>query len=165
MAISYLDLVSEILNNFRLVKNPSDIVKFFGEGCITEISDEPLVQVMDKMLEILSPLPIGFEQKTFQFIDINNNQCVFDVTFYENKLVNFRCQKYFKGWFALGKAIKFNSFKLRPLVNKIIGIDSVHHDFANDKFYCDNFKGLVVVFGQINENKSVSTWITDKQYF
>ena len=76
-----------------------------------------------------------------------------------------RGQKFFRGWFALGKAIKFNSFKLRPLINEIIGIDNVYHDFKSDKFICDNFNGLVVVFGQINETKSVSTWITDKQYF
>ena len=113
MTISYLNLVSGILRNFRNFKNQSDIIIYFGPNGITDISDAPASQIMD----MLSPLPNGFTEGAFKFNDLDNNLCVFDVTFYQNKLVNFRGQKYFRGWFALGKAIKFNSFKLRPLIN------------------------------------------------
>ena len=116
-------------------------------------------------MEMFSPLPIGFEERTFQFNDIDNNICEFDVAFHGGKLVNFRGQIFFKGWFALGKAIKFNSFKLRPLINEIVGIDNVNHDFKSDKFICNDFNGLLIVFGQIIENSSESTMITDKHFF
>jgi len=111
MTISYLDIVSGILIYFKKFYEYSDIIKYFGPNVFTDITDTPEIQMMNT----IDPLPIGFDQKTFQFKDSNNYRGIFDVTFYKGQLVNFRAQIFFTGWFALGKAIKFNSFKLRPL--------------------------------------------------
>jgi len=165
IAISYLDIITGFLKNFKVFHSHSDISKLFGEGCITDITDVPEIKAQEELMNLISPLSDGYKQKIFQFKTQERYRGIFDVTFHGNKLVNFRGQLFFTGWFSLGKAIKFNSFKLRPLINEIIGIDNVNHDFKSDKFICNDFHGLVVIFGQINENSSVSTWITDKHYF
>ncbi len=106
----------------------------------------------------------GFWEKVFQFKESNKRWGILDVIFHGGRLANFRAQIFFQGWFAKSKAVKYNSFKLRPFMNEIFGIENVHHDFLNDTCYCSDGHGLIITFRYVPNTTTISTTVTEEAY-
>ncbi len=158
--IPYLTLVSEFLRDFRELHSQLDIFDRFGRDCLTDITDIPQTETM----ATVTSWPEGSEKKAFQFKESDKMWGILDVIFYEGRLVNFRAQIFFQGWFAKSKAVKFNSLKLRPLINEIYGMGNVHHDFLNDTCSCYDGYGLKVIFRYVPKTTSIVTTIAEEAY-
>lgn len=158
--ILYLTLVSEFLRDFRELHSRLDIFDRFGKDCLMDITDIPQTETM----AMVTSLPEGSDKKVFQFKESDKRWGILDVIFYEGRLVNFRAQIFFQGWFAKSKAVKFNSLKLRPLINEIYGMGNVHHDFLNDTCSCHDGYGLKITFRYVPKTTSISTTIAEEAY-
>lgn len=158
--IPYLTLISEFLRDFRELHCQLDIMDRFGRDCLTDITDIPQTETM----AMITSWPEGSEKKVFQFKELDKRWGILDVIFYEGRLVNFRAQIFFQGWFAKSKAVKFNSLKLRPLINDIFGMKNVHHDFLNSTCFCYDGYGLKITFRYEPKTASISTTITEEAY-
>jgi hypothetical protein len=158
--IPYLTLVSEFLRDFRELHSKLDIVDRFGKDCLTDVTDVPLTETT----AIVPARPAGSEKKIFQFKESDKSWGILEVIFYEGRVVNFRAQIFFQGWFAKSKAVKFNSLKLLPLINGIYGMENVQHDFLNDTCSCHDGCGLKITFRYVPKTRSISTTIAEEAY-
>jgi hypothetical protein len=156
--IPYLTLISEFLSDFRELHSRLDIIDRFGRDCLTDITDIP----QSKINVSSAILPDGSDKKIFRFKESDERRGILDVVFQEGRLVNFRAQIFFHGWFARSKAVKFNSLKLRPFMNEIFGMENVHHDFLDDTCSCDNGHGLKITFRYVPNTTSISTTIVEE---
>jgi hypothetical protein len=158
--IPYLTLISEFLSDFRELHSRLDIIDRFGGDCLTDITDIP--QSKSDALSVISPE--GSDKKIFQFKESDERWGILDVIFHEGRLVNFRAQIFFHGWFAKSKAVKFNSLKLRPFMSKIFGMENVHYDFSDDTCSCHNDNRLKITFRYVPNTTSISTTIVEEAY-
>jgi hypothetical protein len=159
--IRYLTLVSEFLRDFRELHSQLDIFDRFGRDCLTDITDNiPQTETM----AIGASWPEGSEKKVFQFKESEKRWGILDLIFYKGRLVNFRAQIFFQGWFAKSKAVKFNSFKLRPLIKESFEKGNVHHDFSNDTCSCYDGHGLKITFRYVPKTTSIATTIAEEAY-
>jgi len=156
--IPYLTLVSEFLRDFRELHSRLDIIDRFGSDCLTDISDIP----QTKATAVATFLTEGSDKKVFQFKESDKRWGILDVIFHEGRLVNFRARIFFQGWFAKSKAVKFNSLKLRPLINEVFGMENVHHDFLNHTYSCYDGDGLKIIFRYVPDTTTISTSITEE---
>jgi hypothetical protein len=158
--IPYLALISEFLSDFRELHSRLDIIDRFGGDCLTDITDIP----QSKINVSSSNVPEGSDKKIFQFKESDERWGVLDIIFNEGRLVNFRAQIFFHGWFAKSKAVKFNSLELRPFMNEIFGIENVHYNFSDDTCSCHNDHGLKITFRYVPKTTSISTTIVEEAY-
>ena len=153
--IPYLTLVSEMLRDFRDLHSRLDIFDRFGKDCLTDITDCP----QTKTNVMVRSWPKGSEEKVFQFKDSDKRWGFLNVIFYKGRLVNFRAQLFFQGWFAKSRALRFQSLKMHPLMKKISGLKSIHHDYLNDTYSCHDVYGLKITFRYLHKTRSISTTI------
>ena len=158
--IPYLTLISEFLCDFRELHSRLDIIDRFGRDCLTDITDIPQSNINASA----TISPEGSDKKVFQFKESDERWGILDVIFHEGRLVNFRAQIFFHGWFAKSKAVKFNSLTFRPFMNEISGMENVHYDFSDDTCSCHNGHGLKISFRYIPKTTSISTTIVEEAY-
>ena len=158
--IPYLTLISEILSDFRELHSRLDIIDRFGRDCLTDITDIP----RSKTNVSSANESEGSDKKIFQFKESDERWGILDIIFHERRLVNFRAQIFFHGWFAASKAVKFNSLELRPFMNEIFGIENVHYNLLDDTCSCHNGRGLKITFRYVPKTTSISTTIVDEAY-
>lgn len=158
--ITYLTLISEFLSDFRELHSRLDIIDRFGRDCLTDITDTPKSKI-----NVSSAISLeGSDKKIYQFKESDDRWGILDVIFHEGRLVNFRAQMFFHGWFAKSKAVKFNSLELRPFMNEIFGMEHVHNDFSDDTYSYYNGHGLKITFRYVPKTTSISTAIVEEAY-
>ncbi|MEA2121105.1 MAG: hypothetical protein EGMGGAKC_00420 [Dehalococcoides mccartyi] len=160
-SLSYLTLVSEVLGDYAAFQSPQDIIRRFGGESLTDITETPEV----RLPELAPPLPIGYEQKVFQFKESGATGGSFDVVFNtEGQMVNFRAQLFFDGILAGMRAAYYNRLKLRSLIEQMADTGHVSFDNRSSRYYsyCNE---LMVTFCQMSDFglTSVSTWITQRE--
>ncbi|BAQ35111.1 hypothetical protein [Dehalococcoides sp. UCH007] len=160
-SLSYLTIVSEILGDYSTFQSPQDIIRRFGGKSLTDITEAPEI----RLPELTPPLPIGYEQKVFQFKESGATGGSFDVVFNnEGQMINFRAQLFFEGMLAGMRAAYYNRLKLRTLIEQMADTGNVSFDNRSSRYYGYGNE-LMVTFCQLSDFglTSVSTWITQRE--
>lgn len=154
--LSYIDLVTYLLSNFRNIEKPEDLVSDIRSK-IVDITDAP-----EKTLMRIANYS-GHTTNSFVFQENSIFNGVFDLDFINGKLANVRIQLFAKGFLS--------SIKMNKRYGKIFR-------FTNDKFgeavedegyyrlIWDSGDGLIITLRKIPEslNGSISFTITDRKF-
>jgi hypothetical protein len=154
--LEYLHLVEILAGAFREITSHSDLMSRLGEDSLTDITNIPVVQLMEEAFA----LPPEFNQRVYQFRDDTFGRGVFDAAFYEAEIVNMRAQLFFRGWFANSNACRYLHEDLVPLFQRILGEPS--DQIPEHSVFRSN--GIVGVTRLVPESTSVSSTLTDERF-
>lgn len=157
--ISYLVIVAEVLQHYKELHNPEDIIKRLGAECLVDNIADTKIQLLDKLWS----LPEGCDQKVFRFRESVTRDVVLEVVFHKGQLVNFRARMYLYD-LDTKRISEFMNAYLRPLISDIIGTQSFRYDSSTDTYYYDNYDGLIIGFRTSAKDLSVTTHIINKFY-
>jgi len=160
--ISYLTVVSTFLHHHDDISEPGDIFYWVNSNCLCDISETPLAKQLDSM----TPLPPGFIQRMYQFLEPEGRHGEIEVVFLDNLLINFRSQLFFKGWFSNRKALRYIAYALRPLITGFLGEDNYQYDPITSSYLNTTaISDFIVAYRKVPGYSSVSTWITHRGYY
>jgi hypothetical protein len=180
MPLPYLELIGTVLGAFRTVISHGDLVNRVGTLRLTDITELPEWRA----IAARDPLPIGFLQRVYQFRDAAVGRGVFDAVFRDSKLVNFRAQLFFGGWFGVRSARQFLRATLIPALKGQLGTEErgdsavgmverrvlalkgqLGTEERGDQDYCLFLKDRIrAVARYVPGTASVSTYLMDESY-
>jgi len=158
-SFSYLTIISELLLHHHEFRTHSDMLRHLGPLFFKDITDDPRMQLLDEM----RPLPIGFNQKIYQFKESKNRDGIIEAVFYEDRLVNFRGQLLLHRLNDEQVSEYMNS-ELFPLISDIVGTENFEYDAVTNIYHYDDFDGFIVAFRTVTGAPSLSVYITDRKY-
>ena len=160
--ISYLTVVSTFLHHCDDISDPDEIFNWINSNYLCDISETPLAKQLDSM----TPLPPGFIQVMYRFLEPEGRPGEIEVVFLDNLLVNFRSQLFFRGWFANRKALSYIARALRPLITGFLGEDNYQYDQITSSYLNTTaISDYIVAYRKVPSYPSVSSWITHKGYY
>jgi len=155
-SLSFLELINSSFNFFREANSFEDFVHRIGPQNLADVTELPEF----KLMEVADPLPPGFLQRVYQFLDPNLGRGVIDIAFHNDELVNLRSQLFFKGWFAKKKARKYLRNVLIPSYQEMFG-EPAEKGTDYSTFISSGLQGVArYVPGTI----SLSAYLTDERY-
>lgn len=154
--LDYLAALSLLTRAFPIASSHGQLLETVGSSYVTDVSDLPVFQQM----EAADPLPSGYSQRIYQFVDAARGRGILEAAFHLNQLVNVRIQLFFQGWFAKSKARKYLVEELVPSLELKFGPaqETTQHHAAFRK------RGLVVVARYVPGTPSVSTYLMHEDY-
>jgi len=159
--ISYLTIVSIFLHHYKDIYSPDRIFNWINPNCLINISETPFIQVMDSM----TPLPPGFIQTMYRFIEPEGRPGEIEVVFRNDMLINFRSQLVFLGLFRNLRAQYYLKSRLKPFLYDLLGSDQYQYDdMASSYLNKKVLTNYIVAYRKVLKFGSVSVWLTHKDY-
>jgi hypothetical protein len=153
----YEKVVTTFLDRFPEIETALDLSKILSPASLLEIHDDELAELLGGPPQV----PNGGSFRAYH-MNAGGRPGIVETDFYLGALANVRVQVIFPGLLGNMAANNYVKKQLHPLLKSLFG-EAIGWAKLDQRYYCLDYKGLIVTFGQIPGTPSVLTCITDRR--